>query len=235
MKWFLVLACFLSATPAWAQLYSYKSPSGKLVITDKPLKRKGYKLLETYQTQRSKERAAAREAAQSNKWKPRGVQLTKEQIEGLVLPMAKAMKIDPDLAQAIINVESSRDTGALSHAGAMGLMQLIPETAERFGIKNPWDPRQNIRGGLRYLRFLLSYFEGNVDLVLAAYNAGENAVDRHGGIPPYKETRRYVYKVRKLYKTKHHPFDSKLKHRSKLIDRLRSSQETYQVASLSAE
>jgi len=235
MKWILVLAFLISATPAWAQLYSYRSPSGKLVITDKPVKRKGYKLLETYQTQRSKEREAARKAASARAWQPRGIQLSKDQVDGLVLPMAKSMKIDPDLAKAIIYVESSRDTGALSHAGAMGLMQLIPETAERFGIKNPWDPRQNIRGGLRYLRFLLSYFEGNVDLVLAAYNAGENAVDRHGGIPPYKETRRYVYKVRKLYKVKHHPFETKLKHRSKLIHRLRSSQETYQVASISTD
>lgn len=234
MKLFLVMAMFF-ATPVWAQLYSYRSPSGKLVITDKPVKKDGYKLLETYQTTRSRERLAQQRRTSNKGWKPRGVLLSETQIDGLVLPLAKAMKIDPDLAKAIIMIESSRDTGALSKAGAMGLMQLIPDTAKRFGVKNPWDPRQNIRGGLRYLQFLLSYFEGDVDLALAGYNAGENAVDRHGGVPPYRETRNYIRKVRKIYTPKSHPYKRELKHRSKLIKKLRAKKEATRIAMADTE
>lgn len=223
MKFILMLAVCFAASPVWAQLYSYRSPSGKLVITDKPVKKDGFKLLETYQTSKSKERLAKASKKRPRSWKPRGILLSEAEIDGLVLPVAKSMKIDPDLAKAIISIESSRDTGALSKAGAMGLMQLIPETADRFGVKNPWDPRQNIRGGLRYLQFLLSYFEGDVDLALAGYNAGENAVDRHGGVPPYKETQNYIRKIRRLYKPKEHPYKAELKHRSKLINKLRAA------------
>lgn len=222
MKWLLVLALLFSAAPAWSQLYSYRSPSGKLVITDRKVKKQGYKLLETYETTAAKERKAQQRAIRPKTWKPRGTLLSEAEIDGLVTPVAKSMKVDPELVKAIIMVESSRDTGALSHAGAQGLMQLIPETAERFGVTNVWDPRQNIRGGIRYLQFLLSYFEGNVDLALAGYNAGENAVDRHGGVPPYRETKNYIRKVRKLYKEKDLPYKSELKHRSKLIERLRA-------------
>lgn len=233
MKYFLILALFFASAPGWAQLYSYRSPSGKLVITDKPVKKEGYKLLDTYQTTRSRERVAESQPKRTSSWKPRGIQLSEAELDGLVVPMAKAMKIDPELAKAVINVESSRDTAALSHAGAMGLMQLIPETAERFGVSNPWDPRQNIRGGLKYLQFLLSYFEGNVDLALAGYNAGENAVDRHGGVPPYRETQNYLRKIRRLYTEKDHPYREELKHRSKLIKQLRAAKEAgvVQVAS----
>jgi soluble lytic murein transglycosylase-like protein len=84
-------------------------------------------------------------------------------------------------------------------------MQLMPETAERFGVKNIRDPAENIRGGVLYLRWLISTFSGDLSLVLAAYNAGENAVWRYGGIPPYPETVDYVKKVRRLYGAKHHP------------------------------
>ncbi|MCP4316544.1 MAG: lytic transglycosylase domain-containing protein [Hyphomicrobiales bacterium] len=116
------------------------------------------------------------------------------------------MGVDPALVMAVIEVESGGDARAKSSKGAMGLMQLIPDTAKRFGVKNAWDPRQNVRGGVRYLQFLLSYFEGNVNYVLAAYNAGENAVDKYGGIPPFKETRRYIHKIRRLYTTGTLPF-----------------------------
>ena len=78
-------------------------------------------------------------------------------------------------------------------------MQLLPTTAKRFGVKNPWDPEQNIKGGMAYLQWLLDYFGGDVRLALAAYNAGERAVERHGGIPPYEETRAYVAKVLQIY------------------------------------
>jgi hypothetical protein len=103
-----------------------------------------------------------------------------------------------DLVRAVIQVESSYDHLAVSSKGAKGLMQLMPGTARRMGVFDVFDPRQNIMGGARYLRFLLDLFGGDVPLALAAYNAGENAVRRHGGIPPYKETRGYVKKVQSL-------------------------------------
>jgi len=135
----------------------------------------------------------------------------------LVRPIANSMDIDPDLVKAVIEVESSRNYKIVSHKGAQGLMQLIPDTAARFGVNNVFDPRENIKGGVRYLRFLLGYFEGNVDLVLAAYNAGEYAVDKHGGVPPYKETRNYIRKIRRYYKAESHGFDSTVGYRSRLI------------------
>ena len=93
---------------------------------------------------------------------------------------------------------------------AQGLMQLIPETAERFNVKKPFDPEQNIRGGLAYLRWLLAYFQGDIALVAAGYNAGEGAVNRYAGVPPYPETRGYVKRIRELFKRDDHPFDPKI-------------------------
>lgn len=107
--------------------------------------------------------------------------------------------MDPELIKAVARVESNYNPTALSPKGALGIMQLVPATAERFGVADPYDPAQNIEGGVRYLKFLQDRFPGNLALALAAYNAGENAVRRHGGIPPYRETRDYVRKIRRLY------------------------------------
>ena len=108
---------------------------------------------------------------------------------------------------AIIRAESNFNPGAVSPKNAQGLMQLIPETAERFNVRKPFDPEQNIRGGLSYLRWLLAYFKGDVSLVAAAYNAGEGAVNRYAGIPPYAETQGYVKRIREIFKPEDHPFD----------------------------
>jgi soluble lytic murein transglycosylase-like protein len=114
---------------------------------------------------------------------------------------AYVYQVHPDLIGAVIQAESAGDPRAVSRKGAQGLMQLMPATAERLGISDPFDPRQNILGGTCYLRFLLDTFRGDITLALAAYNAGEMAVFRHRGIPPYRETREYLWKVARSYQT----------------------------------
>jgi len=125
--------------------------------------------------------------------------------------------IDPKFVLSIITVESAFEIKAQSHKSAMGLMQLIPKTAERFNVKNAFDASQNIKGGVRYLRWLLSYYRGNVEFVAAAYNAGEKAVDRYFGIPPYPETREYVKRLRKLYQRSTHSYDEKITEPSPIV------------------
>lgn len=130
-----------------------------------------------------------------------------KQIMAIVYRLAPEYGIHPGLAYAIIRAESNFDPMAVSHKNAQGLMQLIPETAARFRVKKPFDPEQNIRGGLSYLRWLLAYFKGDVPLVAAAYNAGEGAVERHRGVPPYKETQGYVRCIQEAFGLQQHPFD----------------------------
>ncbi len=107
--------------------------------------------------------------------------------------------LDPELVKAVARVESNYKTWAVSSKGALGIMQLLPATAKRFGVANAFDPGQNIEGGVRYLKFLRGLFPENLPWVLAAYNAGENAVRKYRGIPPYRETQDYVRKITQLY------------------------------------
>lgn len=122
----------------------------------------------------------------------------------LVKRLAPRFAVDPRLALAIVRAESNFNASARSPKNAQGLMQLIPETAERFGVRDPFDPEQNVRGGLAYLRWLLDRFDGDVALASAAYNAGEGAVARHGGVPPYAETRAYVRRILAFYRAARH-------------------------------
>lgn len=110
--------------------------------------------------------------------------------------VAQQNQISPQLIHSVISVESNYDPGAVSPKGAQGLMQLIPSTAKRFGVSNAFDPADNIQGGARYLKYLLELYKGDEALALAAYNAGEGAVSRYGGVPPYPETQNYVAKVK---------------------------------------
>jgi soluble lytic murein transglycosylase-like protein len=128
-------------------------------------------------------------------------------IAALVGAAARRFGLDPDLIFAVMAVESSFRGDAISPRKAEGLMQLMPETARRFGVENVDDPAQNIEGGAKYLRWLLAYFKGDIVLVLAAYNAGEGAVTRYGGVPPYPETRAYVKKIRGFYASARQGFD----------------------------
>mgnify|MGYP003573965197 FL=1 len=120
---------------------------------------------------------------------------TRRRVETLVRKLAPQYGLDPRLVLAVVEVESSFNPKALSPKNAQGLMQLIPKTAARFGVKDVWNPEQNLRGGMAYLRWLLEHFGGDLRLSLAAYNAGEQAVRRYGGIPPYRETRNYVRRI----------------------------------------
>lgn len=124
----------------------------------------------------------------------------------LVNKLAPRYNIDSNLVMAFIAVESGFNVQATSVKNAQGLMQLIPETAKRFGVKDAYKAEDNIKGGLAYLRWLLAYYEGDVELVAAAYNAGEGAVDKYKGVPPYAETRMYVKKIAKLYNNLTHPY-----------------------------
>ena len=128
----------------------------------------------------------------------------------LVGTISSWYKVDSKLVLSIITAESNFKINAKSNADAHGLMQLIPATADRFNVKNAYNASQNIKGGVAYLRWLLSYFRGDVTLAVAAYNAGEGAVDKYKGVPPYKETRGYVKKVMALYQTKLHDFDASI-------------------------
>lgn len=110
--------------------------------------------------------------------------------------IARQYEISPQLVHSVIQAESNYDSRAVSPKGAQGLMQLIPSTARRFGVSDAFDPEDNIQGGARYLKYLLDLYQGDETLALAAYNAGEAAVARYGGVPPYAETQDYVTKVR---------------------------------------
>lgn len=121
-------------------------------------------------------------------------------VDNFIVESGKRNSVDPLLLYSIMHQESSFKQRAMSHKGARGLMQLMPPTAARFGVKNIWDPKQNIEGGARYMRFLLDLFEGDVRLALAGYNAGEGAVMKYGHkVPPYNETQEYVRRISKRY------------------------------------
>ncbi|HOC44503.1 MAG TPA: lytic transglycosylase domain-containing protein [Thermoanaerobaculales bacterium] len=117
----------------------------------------------------------------------------------LVQRLSTENGLDPKLVDAVVRVESGYNPSAVSHKGALGLMQLMPDTARRLEVDNPFDPEQNVQGGIRELDRLIERYSGNLQLALAAYNAGEGAVERHRGIPPFRETRDYVAMVMSLY------------------------------------
>ena len=126
-------------------------------------------------------------------------QQPRREIDGYVRESAAQTQIDPDLIEAIIACESGFDPNATSRAGARGLMQLMPATAASLGVSNPYDPAQNVLAGAKYLRQLLDRF-GDIELAVAAYNAGPGAVERYGGIPPFSETQEYVRSVLARYR-----------------------------------
>ncbi len=188
------------AAPAFADIYSFKDEKGVVHFTNISGLARRYKLVR-------KEDGAP--INPSSAYAAKVFMPSQEDIQkyaNIIQMASKAYGVEPSLIHAVISAESAYNQYAVSRTGAMGLMQLMPDTARRYGVQNMMDPTQNIHGGVRYLADLLAMFKGRVDLAVAAYNAGENAVIRYGHqIPPYTETRHYVPRVLGFY----HSFQSK--------------------------
>jgi hypothetical protein len=176
-----VLFVPILATPAWAQIYTRLGPNGVIEATNVP-DDSDFRL--TYPGKGTLIHSRGFRRGYGG------------QFDGHIAAAASVYGVSTDLVRAVIQVESEFDHLAVSSKGAQGLMQLMPFTARRFAVTDPFEPRQNIFGGVQYLRLLLDLFDADVTLALAAYNAGENAVRRWRGVPPYKETKGYVQKVR---------------------------------------
>lgn len=175
---------------AQAAMYIYQLPDGSRIVTDYPMSNKHYKLV---RASRNVQGMGALVASRE----PQFFRARTSNYDHLIKRMAGEYGVDPALVKAVIHAESAFNPYATSHKGASGLMQLMPATAEEYGVTDIYDPIQNIRAGVQYLRDLLGMYENRSRLALAAYNAGPRAVKRYRGIPPYKETRRYVKKVLK--------------------------------------
>jgi soluble lytic murein transglycosylase-like protein len=178
------------ASPSHAQIASYVDDHGKLVFTngDSPNARHGSNM-----TAHPAPSLFASATLTENAASP------PDRLDKIVREAAERHQVDPALVKAVISTESGWNPQAVSRKGAVGLMQLIPETAQRYGGGNLYDPEQNVEAGTTYLRALLDRYDGNIDKSLAAYNAGEHLVDRVGGVPAIPETRRYVQKVTDAY------------------------------------
>ena len=178
------LAALAWPSQADAQIYAWRDAGGNLVLSDRRLDTSAT----TYTVPQAPSFRATRPAAASGD--------VLERFEPLVQEHSARQSLRPDLVRAVIQVESGFNPWARSPKGAMGLMQLMPATARELGVRNAYDPEENIRGGTEYLRQLLDKYQGDEELALAAYNAGSGAVDRYGRqVPPYRETKDYVRKV----------------------------------------
>jgi len=188
----VLMATALSTTPAEARskIYTYVDADGIKHYTDVPDNNR-YKLLVL----------SPRDMTQSGQYYDQSLMARATQYDSIIEKAALSAAVEPNLLRAVIVVESGFNSRAVSKRGAVGLMQLMPATAIRFGVSNPYDPKQNVHAGARYLKFLIDRFGQDVRLALAAYNAGEETVDRNGGrIPPFAETMAYVPRVMKIYR-----------------------------------
>jgi len=178
--------CALTPSVAQAQLYSWKDASGRLIISDRP-QDPSAKTYQVFGSSVDGPFAATKPASP-----------IAAEYEPLIAQHAAANALNPDFVRAVIQAESAFNPRARSNKGAMGLMQLMPQTAAEYRVVNAYDPGENIRAGVAYLKTLMTRYDNDVSLALAAYNAGPRAVDRYGRtVPPYKETRKYVAKIKK--------------------------------------
>ena len=184
----IALALLLTATESSAAssaVYAYRGPGGSWIFSDHALKNRKYQLVR-------KKEAARGVATRTNGPFYRS---DPSAYDRLIRKMARLYNVDAALIKAVMRAESAFNPHATSHKGASGLMQLMPSTAQQYGVYDIYDPVQNVQAAVRYLSDLIERYRNNITLALAAYNAGENAVDEHKGVPPYKETQNYVRKV----------------------------------------
>ena len=178
---------------AHADIFVYQLPGGARIVTDHPLNSRDYKLVRHSKTSKGAGTLVSSRKIAYAVTDPAAY-------DRLIHRTAKSHQVDAALIKAVMHIESAFNPHAVSHKGAQGLMQLMPETAQRYGAEDLFDPVQNVRAGVLYLKDLQKMFKNNTRLVLAAYNAGENAVLRYKGIPPYDETQDYVRKVTKMHR-----------------------------------
>ena len=177
----------------WAAVYVYQLPDGSKLITDKKTRKQGYTLKRTYKT--TPYRSSKRSLNEPYRARP-----IKSQYDALIVSTSLKYDLEPAFIKAVIHVESAFDRYALSPAGAMGLMQMMPGTAANYQLsQNQFNPHRNIEAGVQHIKDLMDRYDNDKTLSLAAYNAGEGAVSRYQGMPPYAETEDYVSKVLKLY------------------------------------
>lgn len=185
-----ILLVLTLSSPVHADIYKYVDKYGRVILTDKPKNDNYKRLVKTWKGWEEKKSQINYDEFTANKKK----------FASTIEFYASRYSLPTSLLNAVITAESAYDPNAISRAGAVGLMQLMPETAKRYGVRNRRNPSDNVNGGTRYLRDLLKMFNNNVVLALAAYNAGEGAVKKHGNkVPPYNETRNYVKKVIAYY------------------------------------
>jgi soluble lytic murein transglycosylase-like protein len=185
----VLLGVVATASPAQAQIYSWTDGNGHLVVSDRPSNGDKSPAPAAYVVPQAESFRATRPVDERKS----------ALYDDLIQEYARQNSVRTDLVRAVVQVESGYNVWAQSPKGALGLMQLMPTTIQQFGVRNPFNPLENIRAGVAYLRQLLDRYANNEVLALAAYNAGPGAVDKHGqAVPPYKETRDYVSKVNKI-------------------------------------
>lgn len=194
----------VAAFSVHADIYKYTDARGRVYFTDKPMSGSQIKLewmrsiraTPDYLTTPLRTLARLREPSKDAPNPSKSQNKKRGEYDSLIRETASRYRLHPELLHAVVQTESAYKADAVSSAGAAGLMQLMPDTARRYGVRDIWDPRENVIGGASYLRDLLDMFDNDLRLALAAYNAGENAVLRYGNqIPPYAETQDYVRKV----------------------------------------
>ncbi len=198
----LALSGLLLPVTAAAQMYTYETPDGEVLITTEKRDQSGYTLLEELSSGPRSSSGADTDTSSSSSSSitPHMGSSTlpfssrEAAFDDIIAEAAEAYDVPFGFIKAVMRIESAFQTDAISHAGAMGLMQLMPRTAESLGVDDPFDARQNIFGGAKFLRILIDRYDGDINLILAAYNAGDVAVRRHDGIP-YAQTREYVVSV----------------------------------------